>query len=128
MPTNHKIMVVDDEPDLLRMIVINLQKCGFEAETFTNPLIAFEYFKKDTVGFSLVMIDMRMPRMSGIELTEKILQLNPKIKIMIITAYEIDSMSLQQGLPTIRQEDILKKPFLFNEICTGVRKMLQVCH
>lgn len=126
MSGGHRIMVVDDEPDLLRMIVINLQKCGFEAETFTAPLNALEYFKMNPLGFSLVMIDVRMPRMSGIELAEKILQVNPNTKIMIMTAYEIDSLTLQPGLPILRQENILKKPFMFNEMCNGVLKMLQV--
>lgn len=127
MSGNHRIMVVDDEVDLLRVVELSLKRCGFEVETFTNPYRALEYFKNNDSAFSLVLTDIRMPGMSGIELAKEIARLNPNIKIMLMTAYEFDdSFALQSGLTMIRHEDILKKPFRFNVICNGVRKVLQI--
>jgi DNA-binding NtrC family response regulator len=126
MSGNHRIMVVDDESDLLKIVELYLKRCGFDTETFTDPLEALEYFKATPTSFSLVLTDIRMPRMTGLELAMEILKVNPNMKVMLMTAYQIDSLEFQTGLPMIRHEDILKKPFLFEQICGTMRKVLQV--
>ena len=128
MSASYRIMVVDDEPDLVKVTQVLIKKCGFESVSFSNPVEALEYFKKNRVSVSLVLTDIRMPGMTGIELAGEILKIKPDQKIMLMTAYQIDTMDLQVGLPFITHRDILKKPFMFADICNGIRKILQVSH
>jgi hypothetical protein len=64
--------------------------------------------------------------MTGLELARHVLTLRSDMKIMLMTAYQVDSLELESGLPIIRHQDILKKPFRLKEICDGVRKQLQI--
>ena len=123
-----RIMIVDDEKDLVMVTKIFITKCGFEAVSFTDPLEALEYFKKNRLSIALVLTDIRMPGMSGLELAREILKIKPDQKIMLMTAYQVDTIDLQVGLPMITHRDILKKPFVFADICNGIRKTLQVSH
>lgn len=126
MSHNQKIMIVDDEPDLLRMVELYLKTWKFEVEPFNNPVDALAAFQRNPPAFSLVLTDIRMPGMTGLELAAQMLRIRPDIKIMLMTAYEINPTGLKTALPVLKHEDILKKPFRLKEICDGVRKQLHV--
>ena len=66
MSASHKIMIVDDEPDLIKVSNMFIKRCGFESASFTDPLEALEYFKKNRMSIPLVLTDMRMPGMTGL--------------------------------------------------------------
>lgn len=124
--SSHRIIVVDDEPDLLTMVVRYLKAWNFDVDGFTDPVEALGYFQKNPSFFSLVLTDVRMPRVSGIELAQHILRIRPDIKIMLMTAFQIDSLDLERSLPIVKHSDILEKPFRLAEICSGVKKQLQI--
>lgn len=124
--SNHRILIVDDEPDLLKMVEMYLKAWGFEIDAFTDPVKALGYFQKNHAFFSLVLTDVRMPHMSGLELAQHILRIKPDMKIMLMTAFQIDLLTLETSLPIIRHEDILKKPFRLKEICGSVKKQLHI--
>ena len=117
-------MVVDDEPDLLRVVERNLKIWHFEVDAFNKPIEALAYFQKNAELFSLVLTDIRMPGMSGLELAQHMLRLKPEIKIILMTAFEINALDLQHSLPIIKYEDILQKPFRLKQICEGIKKQL----
>jgi CheY-like chemotaxis protein len=124
--SSYRIMVVDDERDVLRMIEMYLKSWGFEVDAFSDPVKALGYFQKNPAFFSLVLTDVRMPHMSGIELATHLLRIKPDVKVMLMTAYQINSLDLESSLPVIKYEDILRKPFRLKEICDGVKKQLQI--
>lgn len=126
MSSNHRIMIVDDEPDLLRMVEMYLKAWSFEVDAFSDPAKALGYFQENPTRFSLVLTDVRMPHMSGIELAQHMLRIKADIKIMLMTAYQIDSLELEGNLPIIKYKDILEKPFRLKEICSGVKKQLHI--
>ncbi|HEX2557382.1 MAG TPA: response regulator [Nitrososphaera sp.] len=126
MSTNHRIMVVDDEPDLLRMVELYLKAWHFKVDAFTQPAEALEHFKKNPSAYSLVITDIRMPDMTGLELARHVLHIKQDMKIMLMTAFQVDTIELESNMPIIRHQDILKKPFRLVEICTGVKKQLQI--
>ena len=119
-------MVVDDEPDLLKIVEKYLKAWHFEVDAFNNPYEALAYFQKNAASFSLILTDVRMPGMSGLELAQDMLRLKPDIKVMLMTAYETDTLAFQHTLPTVKYEDILHKPFRLQQICNGVRKQLAI--
>lgn len=125
MSSNKKIMVVDDELDILHVIRRYLEKWGFKVDTFSDPLYALQKFKESPGEYSLALLDIRMPEMSGVTLATLMRKVKPDIKIVIMTAFEIVAEDLQVSLPTIKHDDILQKPFKLIQICTTVKKQLQ---
>lgn len=128
MVGSHRILVVDDEPDLLRTVEMYLKAWNFDIDAFTDPVKALDYFKQNPTFFSLVLTDIRMPGMSGVEFANKILAIRPDMKIMLMTAYDIPPLKSEEGLPLVKYEDILKKPFRLADICQGVKKQLQIAY
>lgn len=125
MSGSHRIMIVDDELDLLRMVEMYLKAWNFEVDAFSDPLEALGFFQKNASFFSLILTDIRMPRMTGLELAQHILQIKPDMKIMLMTAFQVDSLELSV-LPIVKYEDILEKPFRLKQICDGLKKQLHI--
>ena len=82
------IVVVDDESDLVFMFKVTLEMNGYSVIGFTNPIEALEYIKKNHDKCTLVITDYRMPEINGCELGTKIKEIDEKVKVIIITAYE----------------------------------------
>ncbi len=97
------IAVVDDEEDNVTLFTQLLQKNGYDIMGFTNPLFALNYINNHPNEFGLIIVDSRMYPMHGCELSSKISAINPKINMILITAYEeIKNNSLNL--------EIVKKP------------------
>lgn len=125
MPDLGKIMVVDDEIDIVMIIRRYLEKWGYSVDTFTNPLYAYQIFKDNPDRYCLVLTDIRMPEMSGIRMANLLQEVKPDIKVVIMTAYEVTPDELHEHLPMITHNDILQKPFKLVQICNAVKKQLQ---
>jgi DNA-binding NtrC family response regulator len=80
-----KLLIVDDEVDLLKSLALHFELDGFEVTTTPDPLEAVRLMKDRL--FSLVITDIRMPTMSGIELLKELRRINPLANIFIITGY-----------------------------------------
>ncbi|WP_431754751.1 response regulator [Nitrososphaera sp.] len=116
-----RIMVVEDEEDLLTVVYRYLVKWGFDAEPFGDSIKALQRFKESPSAFSLVLSDVRMPGMDGIHFTKEVLKIRPDTKIVMMTAFVQDEY-VCSNLPMIKKEDTLKKPFRLAEVCTAVKK------
>jgi two-component SAPR family response regulator len=89
------IMVIDDDFDIAKLVKITLQRCGFEnVIVFTKPLLALENFKINYKNYCLVISDIRMPEMSGVEFAILVGRINPKIKVLFMTAYDVNDDTL----------------------------------
>lgn len=119
-----KIMIIDDEPDILLVTKMAIEMCGFSAETFGDPYAALEKFKAYAAAFSLVLTDIRMPKMDGIELAREMTQVRPDMPVVLMTAFNIDGNMLT-SLPMMKKEDVVKKPFNPSDLCSTVRVRLQ---
>jgi DNA-binding response OmpR family regulator len=85
-------LLVDDEPDITSLFRIGLEDSGFIVDTFNDPLI--ETFKqkvkdKKISFYDLALLDIKMPKMNGFELFNQIRQVNDKIKVCFITAFDL---------------------------------------
>jgi DNA-binding NtrC family response regulator len=85
-----KIAVVDDEGDIAQMFTDALKSNGYRAKAFTDPLVAFDQICSDHSSYGLVLSDVRMPNLSGIELATKLREKYKKIKIILMSAYETE--------------------------------------
>jgi len=84
-----KLLVVDDDPDIVQVLKMGLVKNGFLVDAFTNPEEALQIFKSDSESYCLVLSDIRMPMLSGIQLSRKVKAINPNVKVVLMTAFEI---------------------------------------
>ena len=117
-----KILLVDDEPDMLKLLsMIIKEKTPYEVVTTNNPLEALEFAKKG--GFDLVISDLKMPGLDGIELIEAVKNIDEDIPIIIITAYgtvESASESMNKG-----GFDFITKPFRKEQILFTIDKAIK---
>ena len=82
-----KILLVDDEPDVLYTIKNILEDNGFQVDTFNDPIISLKSYTSNY--YNLVILDIKMPKMDGFELYTKIRVKDPKVKICFLTASEM---------------------------------------
>ncbi|MDQ4073888.1 MAG: response regulator [Thermoproteota archaeon] len=102
--------MVDDEVSLAHLFRQFLVKLGFDAVSFTDPLLALEHFKQSYEKYSVIFTDLRMPGMSGIDLANEIRKSNASIKIFLVTAFDIFDLENMEKYKTARIEQIVKKP------------------
>jgi CheY-like chemotaxis protein len=109
---NKNIMVLDDEPDLVTIVKDILQRNGFKnVFAFTNPLFALENFKINHKDYSLVISDIRMPAMNGFEFVKNIIRVKPDIKVLLMTAFDINNDDLVvMNLKYNNVSGIIQKP------------------
>jgi CheY-like chemotaxis protein len=111
MPLPLSILVIDDEVDLSLLLKQFLSGLGFNAVSFTDPLLAFEHLKYNQKNYSLIIVDLRMPGMSGLDLANKIRkEINAIVKIFLITAFDISDMSDWPSFKSAKFERIIQKP------------------
>jgi DNA-binding response OmpR family regulator len=87
---SHKILVVDDEQDIVFTLKAILTEAGFSVDAFTNPSVAFEMFRPEK--YELIILDIRMPGLNGFELYMKLLEQDNSIKVLFLTAVNEFSM------------------------------------
>jgi two-component system OmpR family response regulator len=94
-----KIMVLDDDFDIATLVKITLQKDGFKnVFAFTKPSLALEHFKINYKDYSLVISDIRMPEMNGFEFARSVNRIKPKIKVLLMTAFDNNDDTLNMNV------------------------------
>lgn len=103
-----RILVVDDDEDACTFFKTCLEDKRFHVVVYHSPLKALSSFKQNF--FDLLIIDIRMPKMNGFELSEKIKKIDPQAKVCFITAFEEYYDSLKEQFPTLDARCFIKKP------------------
>lgn len=116
-----KILVVDDEKIIRETLAYILRKEGFEVGEAANGKEAYEKVLGNS--FDLVLTDLEMPLMKGIELLERVTQVSPQTLVMVITAYG----SLETAIAALRKgaSDYILKPLEFDELLIRIRRLLE---
>lgn len=117
-----KILIVDDEPDMLKLLsMIIREKTNHESVTTNNPLEAVELVKK--TAFDLVIADLKMPGLDGMELLEAIKKKDEDIPVVIITAYG----TVESAMETMHKGafDFITKPFRKEQMLYTIDKALK---
>lgn len=94
--TNKLVAVIDDDVDITVIFRDSLKREGFTVFTFTDPLVALEHFKVNNHNYHLIISDLRMPELDGLELLKKIKEKNPLVRTLLMTAFEIDDKVFEE--------------------------------
>ena len=86
---NGRVLLVDDEPDIILTLKIVLEENGFKVDSFTDPLSALQNFKEYDGMYDMVILDVKMPNMNGFELYRQIKKIDDKVKVCFLTASEM---------------------------------------
>src|SRR5918911_5069702 len=104
------IMLVDDEPDILLTYETYLANAGYKLDAFTDSREAIMHFEHtDPNIYNLVLMDIRMPNLNGIQLYYRLKAINPNIKILFISAIDA-AQEMISILPGIGIDDVIRKP------------------
>ncbi|HJT84150.1 MAG TPA: response regulator [Nitrososphaeraceae archaeon] len=81
------IAIVDDEADLVNLFREALEMNGYNVCTYTDPVMAFNKLQTNLEDYGLIISDFKMPVMNGNILCTKLMDINPKLKVILISAY-----------------------------------------
>ena len=120
---NKSILVVDDEHDIVNLTKQSLQRNGLKVSAFTDPVMALEDFKVNGKTCSLILSDIRMPGINGYEFVKKVKKINSKVKVIFMTAFEINDKEFHNLLPDIKVDGFLQKPFSIQQLNEVIGKI-----
>ncbi len=106
---NLSIMIVDDEPDVLLTYESFLSYAGFNVSTFEEPYASLAEFTSNPRLYDLIILDIRMENLNGLQLYQCMKAINPTSKILFASALDA-AKELTSILPDIQSQDIIKKP------------------
>jgi len=105
------LLVVDDDSDIAHALKQGLLKNGFLVSVFTNPEEALKSFQSNSKDYYCLMLsDIRMPGMSGIRLARKVKQINPNVKVVLMTSFEINDNEFSKVFPSTQVDGFVQKP------------------
>ena len=118
----HKILLAEDDNDMRRFLVKALENAGFEVSPHDNGMSAYQRLREEP--FELLLTDIVMPEMDGIELARRAAELDPDIKIMFITGFAAVALNADSKAP--KDAKVLSKPFHLRDLVLEVDRMFQV--
>ena len=122
--TKKRVLIVDDDPDILITYKKGLEDYGsFEVETFGDPEETLSNFRSGLYDF--LIIDIRMPKMDGFQLYDRMKVIDNKVKVCFITAYEVNYEALRKVLPTLGLECFIQKPIELSQLVRKINAELE---
>jgi CheY-like chemotaxis protein len=113
------VLVVDDELEARRMATQALSEAGFRAEVADNGNDGLKLFTEHSSEICLVLSDVVMPVMDGLRMVEKIVELDPEMKVMFMTGYSQSELQIL----TKTRFPIIRKPFLAGDLIQSIQSM-----
>jgi DNA-binding response OmpR family regulator len=118
-----KIMIVDDDYDIANLFKDFLELNGYNVDAYTNPIDALNTFRKHS--HDLIILDLKMPKMNGITLYQKIKEIDEQVIICLTTANKNLIQGLQKGIKDI-EKIVIYKPFLLKDLKNKIDSLFSV--
>ncbi|MBK9990023.1 MAG: PAS domain-containing protein [Verrucomicrobia bacterium] len=118
-----RILVVDDEEALARMVGKALTKLGFKPETINDPVAALAKFRLAPENYDLIITDLTMPHMTGLEFAASALSAKPQIKTLLMTGFA-DNLT-EKELAAAGIVEVLRKPITLNDLGRAIERILK---
>jgi DNA-binding response OmpR family regulator len=118
-----RILAVDDEPDLTLTLKLALEGTGlFDVDTFNDPELALSNFKPGL--YALLLLDFKMPKMTGYELYDKMKIIDNKVKVCFVSATYVNYEAAREVFPFLELECFIQKPVEIDDLIRRVNAEL----
>jgi DNA-binding response OmpR family regulator len=117
------VMVVDDEEELANLFSNFLERSGFNSVSFTDPLLALEHFSQNPERYSLVLTDLKMPELDGIQLAKRIREHNSSVAILLITAFYTTENLDRNDFKESNIAEVISKPVKLKDLRKRVTEL-----
>lgn len=122
------VSIVDDEIDITNLfreaICSNID--GVSVVSFNETTLALEHYIRNKQNYALMISDMRMPLMTGLELLKKVKELNPKVRTILLTAFDMQgNPEFQKYLKEGIIDSFIEKPITINRLCQEVKDEIE---
>ena len=104
------LLLIDDDKDTLTLLKQSLELKGMNTYGFTNPVLALEHFRNNAANYDMVITDIRMPQMNGFQVARSIKEIRSDIKVVFITAFDINRSEFEKVLPSTKVDAFITKP------------------
>ena len=119
-----RILLVDDEVDLISVFKMILEMNGYEVDAYTDPTSALDDFKPNFYG--LLLLDIRMPTINGFELYRKMRNIDDKVPVCFITAFEDYREEFKESFPMLDEfKYFIRKPKAIEDLVNHVATILK---
>jgi DNA-binding response OmpR family regulator len=119
--SKRRILIIDDDIDINNLFKLFLEYDGYNVDAFTDPIDALYSFRKNV--YDLVLLDLKMPKMNGMLLYEKLQNIDPDLLFCFITANKEYIEHLKKNNPDIKKI-VIYKPILLSELRSKVNSLL----
>jgi two-component system cell cycle response regulator CpdR len=115
-----RILLAEDDDDMRRFLERELKKAGYDVVSFGNGMDAYQRLCEEP--FTLLLTDIVMPEMNGIELARRAAEFDPDLKIMFITGFAAVALGPDSKAPT--DAKVLSKPFHLRDLVREVERLI----
>lgn len=115
------VMILDDEIDIIGLFAEILTLNGISVRPFTNPEEALDDFKQNHNKYRLIISDVKMSPMSGVEFIEKAKEIDSDVNVILMTAFEMDGSNLKE----IKPDEFFNKPIGMKDLVRVVKKYIE---
>ena len=117
-----RIGIVDDDRDIAEVLRRGLELNGFQVDAYTDPEVALEKFQPGM--YDLMIIDIRMPKLTGFELFRELRKKEPSVRVVFLTAFEMYYDEFRKIFPTTDVRAFIKKPVTMSALVSQVKALL----
>ena len=117
-----KVLLVDDDPDITLTYSLALEDSGYVVDTYNDPLVALTRFKPNF--YDLLLLDVRMPQMNGLELYEQIKKMDGNARVCFISAFNVEDQTEREQFPSMQIECFIPKPVEVGELLKTLEILL----
>jgi CheY-like chemotaxis protein len=118
------VLVVDDEEMVRKLAALSLQRLGYTTVVASTGRVALDLFRENPKRFALVLLDLTMPGLSGLEVLRELQLLLPDVKVVIMTGYSVENVNAE--FTDARPAGFLPKPFQVEELAAILKQTLSV--
>jgi|SRR5919202_3412689 two-component system catabolic regulation response regulator CreB len=118
-----RILIVDDEEDIILVFKMVLETNDFEVDAYSDPMSALSNFRSNVYG--LAILDIRMPNIDGFELYKKIKEIDNKVNVCFMTAFEDYRQEFKKSFPMLDERKcFIRKPYAIEDLVNHVATIL----
>ncbi|MCI0560721.1 MAG: response regulator [Nitrososphaera sp.] len=118
-------MIVDDDSDILATVGKGLEEAGFSVHAFSDPIRAIQHVEDGCSECKVLVSDVRMPHMTGFQLIRRVKDLKPDMKVVLMTAFEVNMKEFESVFTSTTVDNVIRKPFPPSKLAEILKSIYQ---